>query len=231
MAHNLGRPKHGLNAAALWRLVCQPICPEMVTYISDFTAGIVWCNPNLNFPHTEISSEQSSTKTRPPYNGTISHNYNSLPTLHEFIARLIRDAKVPTATFISTVVYLTRLKACIFPFVFHEGRCTAHRIFLSVLILTSKYLNDQSPSNKNWAQYWNAGAGNESFWLSLRDIARLEMQTLDLLGWNLRITEEDLYVLLEPCLKPIRHYLDWNISEMVSGREGGVKAKGTSPST
>lgn len=77
---------------------------------------------------------------------------------------------------------------------------TPHQVFLVILILASKYVNDQSPSNKKWAQYCKAAG----VVLGISDITGLEIRTLDLLGWSLGITSEDLYLVLEPLLRPIR---------------------------
>ena len=196
MAQNRDRPLDNFNAHAFWDLVRLPISAEMVFYISEVSAGILYCNPNLKFTHGR--TQQSSTSTSPA---------DSFPNLFQFITRLIHAAKVPTPTLISTLVYLRRLKTRLSQYSFYGVRCTAHRIFLTALILTSKYLNDQSPSNKKWAQYCCESAGSYSLCLSLLDIRRLEIQTLDLLGWKVGITADDLCAVL----KPLRERIRWDI--------------------
>ncbi|KAH8655590.1 hypothetical protein BX600DRAFT_385602 [Xylariales sp. PMI_506] len=194
---------HSLNAAALRCLISQPISADMVTYVSDTAAAVLWCDPSLKFP-------QDGSSLQPSSGGALQAN-EFLPSLHEFISELIQTARVPTPTFLSTLVYLMRLKARLPPSGYYGARCTAHRIFLSILILTSKYFNDQSPSNKAWAEYIAKSAGG-TFFLGISDIVKLEIQTLNLLEWNLNVTIRDLYLTLEPMLKPIRERLSCKIS-------------------
>lgn len=181
-----------LDAAALLRLVCQPVSAEMITHISNVAAGILYCNPIMK------CRQHGSRRVL-----TTLGSQDILPPLYEFISALTRAATVPTATLLSALVYLTRLRLRLSADAFYGVRCTAHRIFLSALILTSKYLNDQSPSNKKWAQFCNESAGSSSFILSSEDISGLEKQTLELLDYNLAITEEDLYLALRPFLRPV----------------------------
>jgi hypothetical protein len=187
-----------LNAVALWELVSRPVSVEMVAHISNFAAGILYCNPNLKFPQQDASRRLNASN-------------DVLPSLFDFINALIHATGVPTSTIISTLVYLTRLRLLLPGS--YGSRCAAHRIFVATLILTSKYLNDYSPSNIKWARYCRDSAGNSSFYLCPRDIMRLEAQTLRLLGYNLSISNEDLYLVLEPFLRPIREEVCNNIFE------------------
>ena len=159
----------------LWRLVNQPICPQMIDYVSKVASETIWCNPNLDNANA--------------FSGDI-------PTLYVFIAQLARVARVPTLTFLSTVVYLTRLKARLSALEFYGSRCTGHRLFLSALILASKYIDDVGPQNGVWKRYCNMTDTGYSFYLSSAEITLMELQTLDLLEWNLSISAEDLNLVL-----------------------------------
>jgi hypothetical protein len=185
-----------LNADALRELISRPVSAAMVAHISNFAADILYCNPILKFPQQDASRRLNASR-------------DVLPSLFDFINGLICATGVPTSTIISTLVYLTRLRLLL-PGLY-GSRCTAHRIFVATLILTAKYLNDYSPSNIEWAQYCRDSASGSSFYLCPRDITRLETQTLRLLGYNLSITAEDLYLVLEPFLRPVRQEICNNI--------------------
>ncbi|KAJ5681612.1 cyclin domain-containing protein [Penicillium maclennaniae] len=83
-------------------------------------------------------------------------------------------------------------------------RCTTHRIFLATLILSAKYLNDSSPKNKHWANYSVISNSIYNFGFSRTEVNLMEKQLLNLLNWELRITEQDLYRELDGFLAPIR---------------------------
>jgi G1/S-specific cyclin PLC1 len=123
--------------------------------------------------------------------------------LEEFITQLVVSSNVQVPTLMSTVVYLSRLKARLQPLA-NGLRCTTHRIFLASLILAAKYLNDSSPKNKHWASYRFIQSEVHNFGFSRTEVNLMENQLLSLLGWELRITESDLYRELEPFLAPIR---------------------------
>lgn len=179
------------NATAFRYLVSQPIRPEMIDHIVTAASGVLWCNPAMKHPDG-ITQVQPFT--------------NRLPPLGTFIVRLIRASGISTGTLVTTVVYLARLKKRLSPTI-TGSRCSAHRIFLSVLILTCKYLHDVNPTSKSWAQYCSYGMASYDF--SATDIIKMEVQTLFLLDWDLSLIEEELYLELEPLLFPIRELFSW----------------------
>ncbi|KAM7211007.1 hypothetical protein V8F06_013614 [Rhypophila decipiens] len=169
------------NATAFRYLISQPIRPDIVDHIVATASGVVWCNPAMKNPD--------------------GITINRLPTLATFIIRLIHASGINTGTLVATVIYLARLKKRMSPTT-TGSQCSAHRIFLSVLILTFKYLHDSNYSNKSWVQYCSYAMDGNYF--SSTDITKMEIQTLCLLGWDLSLAEEELYFELEPLLAPIR---------------------------
>jgi hypothetical protein len=69
--------------------------------------------------------------------------------------------------------------------------CTRHRIFLAVLVVTSKYLNDRTPKNNHWA-LWSRGLFRTA------EITLMEKQLLCLLDFDMHVTEEELVKRLHP---------------------------------
>jgi PHO85 cyclin-1 len=96
----------------------------------------------------------------------------------------------------TTLVYLERFRCCIYSDA--KGKnYTFYRVFLAALVTAAKYLNDRSPKNKDWATYTEA-KGQEEFWISLTTVNLIEREFLVLLKFNLRVTAEELYLLLHP---------------------------------
>ncbi|CAH1757071.1 14621_t:CDS:10 [Entrophospora sp. SA101] len=115
-----------------------------------------------------------------------------LPPLQNFIQRLVTRSSVSTATFLTTIIYLDRLKKKL-PKLARGMHCTRHRVFLAILIVASKYLNDSSPRNKYWARFSSV--------YSVNKVNLMERQLLTLLDYDLRVTEAELLLHLSPFLK------------------------------
>lgn len=134
------------------------------------------------------------------------------PPLREFIAHLSRRVNIPILTMLSTTVYLDRLR-----FKLESTKkvlsCTAHRIFLSVLIVAAKYLNDNSPRNHMWAEYSIMRLNRRLFWFSLEEIGVMERQTLFLLEWKLAVGEVDVYQRSTPYHTNVRTAWDQNFEK------------------
>jgi hypothetical protein len=126
-----------------------------------------------------------------------------LPTIEQFISKLVVSSGTKAGTLLASLVYLRRLKTRLHAR-FKGRRCSNHRIFLATLILAAKYHNDFSLMNKDWAQCSVMSMHNYNFCFSCTQINLMEQQLLFLLDWDLRITEEDLYRELEHFLAPLR---------------------------
>jgi hypothetical protein len=198
-----------LNAAALDVFVYKPVDQEMIQYLANAAFNVIQCDPTMMPPPPAEPGRPkqlpSPPKTPPPR--AVRSEDGGLPTLEEFITQLVRSSNVQVPTLMSTLVYLTRLKARLQPMA--KGlRCTTHRIFLAALILAAKYLNDSSPKNKHWANYSVNSSATYNFGFSRTEVNLMEKQLLFLLDWDLRISEADLYRELEPFLAPLRDEIE-----------------------
>lgn len=132
-------------------------------------------------------------------NKKASSNGKPLPSLMTFINRLVRYTNVYTGTLMTTLVYLERLKQKL-PRNAQGLPCTRHRIFLSCLILASKFHNDSSPKNVHWAKYTDG-------LFSVTDVNLMERQLLYLLNWDLRVSNDEMVEQLGKFLEPIKEDL------------------------
>ncbi|KAJ5085971.1 hypothetical protein N7532_010742 [Penicillium argentinense] len=197
-----------LNRAALEEFVTQRVDREMVTHLARQAAQVIRCEAHVI--NTLNQHGQPTPPSTPPMEA--ADNVAPLPSIETFIASLIARSQVQVPTLMSSLVYLGRLQARLPP-VAKGMRCTVHRIFLASLILAAKNLNDSSPKNKHWARYTSV-KGFDGFGFSLPEVNLMERQLLFLLDWETRVTEEDLFLHLEPFLAPIRQRLEIQQTEM-----------------
>ena len=103
------------------------------------------------------------------------------PDFVNFITRVLHTADVKMPTILVTLVYIHRSK----PHLSIETEDWAlHRVFLGALILASKYTNDSTLKNGHWAIATGL--------FGKRDIGRVEREFLDVLDWELAVSESDI---------------------------------------
>ncbi|SCU98175.1 LAMI_0F13388g1_1 [Lachancea mirantina] len=181
------------DAKALKILFKSPVTESMLRFLTNTTLKVIPCPKETAYPS-------------PPTSPTGHHNKRSgtatpsLPSLMTFIARLVRHTHVYTSTLLTAACYLAKLKK-ILPRDAHGLPSTAHRIFLACVILSAKCHNDSSPQNKHWAAYTEG-------LFTVEDVNLMERQLLQLLSWNTRVTEQDLYDALATLLEPIKYDLE-----------------------
>lgn len=119
------------------------------------------------------------------------------PDFADFIANVLCTADVKMGTILVALVYIHRSK----PHLSIETEDWAHhRVFLGALILASKYTNDSTLKNSHWAVATGL--------FGKRDIGRVEREFLDVLDWQLGVSESDVLDLHDSlmALYPLRRF-------------------------
>lgn len=98
-----------------------------------------------------------------------------------FVAIVLRRAEVTLSAVIGALVYIARARPHLSIAIEEWAQ---HRVLLGALITASKYLNDASLKNAHWALCTGV--------FGRRDIQRIEREFLEVLDWELGITEADL---------------------------------------
>ncbi|KAG6868804.1 hypothetical protein C0993_010102 [Termitomyces sp. T159_Od127] len=153
------------HSPALLELVDLKITRGILEYVVDCvvdTVDFAMCRP-------------SSTHGRP-----LSHRPEHAK-FTTFVNNVISRAEVSTPTLLATLVYIDRAKPHL-----HIAleEWALERVFLGALIVASKYLNDSTLKNVHWALCTGV--------FGKRDVGRIEREFLDVLDFQLGITEDDL---------------------------------------
>lgn len=173
-------------------LMKSPVTDDMIQYLTKVTLKVL--PNNLQSSETNYPSPPSS-----PNELKTLQQQQRLPSLRTFITRLVRYTNVYTPTLLTAVCYLNKLRR-ILPQDAKGLPSTIHRLFLACLILSAKFHNDSSPLNKHWAKYTDG-------LFTCEDINLMERQLLNLLNWDLRVSEDDLILDLQYLLEPIRDHI------------------------
>lgn len=121
----------------------------------------------------------------------------AIPPLDGVIYYLIKMSGTGMPVLAGALVYLSRLRTRIHP----QGiRYAEYGIFFTSVILASKYLNDCSLLNVQWATCSNIKGDGCFFHLSLREVNIMEIELLRLLEWDLHISMEELIMATDPII-------------------------------
>lgn len=207
------------DSAALDLFIRSPVSQPMVSYLASTTCSVICCDLTLsqvnalaaNSPAPTTAATASAPVPAPAsiqypsppsspvcklQTATPPPSESAMPTLEAFINNLVHRSNVQTATLMTSLVYLARLRARLPPLA-RGMACTRHRVLLACLILAAKNLNDSSPQNKHWARY-SMGL------FSVAEVNLMEKQLLFLLDWDLRVQEKDLLIHFAPFLEEIK---------------------------
>lgn len=176
----------------------SPVTDEMIQYITRITLKVL-PSGNRDSHHHHQQNQNACAYPSPPNSPSQEKETLRLPSLRTFITKLVRYTNVYTPTLLTTICYLNRLKR-ILPQDARGLPSTTHRLFLACLILSAKFHNDSSPLNRHWARYTDG-------LFTLEDVNLMERQLLQLLGWDLRVSQEDLVLDLQHLLEPIRNHV------------------------
>jgi hypothetical protein len=99
----------------------------------------------------------------------------------KFVTDVLTRAEVTTPVVLASLAYIDRAKPHL-----HIAleEWALERVFLGALIIASKYLNDSTLKNVHWALCTGV--------FGKRDVGRIEREFLDVLDWELSISEDDI---------------------------------------
>ncbi|KAF9227584.1 hypothetical protein BS17DRAFT_799836 [Gyrodon lividus] len=98
-----------------------------------------------------------------------------------FVTNVLTRAEVTIPTILVSLVYIDRAKPHL-QIALEEWAC--ERVFLGAVIVASKYLNDSTLKNVHWALCTGV--------FGKRDVGRIEREFLDVLDFDLSVTEDDI---------------------------------------
>ncbi|KAM6500124.1 hypothetical protein JOM56_003138 [Amanita muscaria] len=155
------------HSPALLELVDVKITKQLIDYVVDCVVECV----DYALGRPTSSSSRGKTATRRPEHAKFT----------TFATNVIARAEVSTPTLLASLVYIDRAKPHL-----HIAleEWALERVFLGSLIVASKYLNDSTLKNIHWALCTGV--------FGKRDIGRIEREYLDVLDFELGITEGDI---------------------------------------
>ncbi|KAK7455196.1 hypothetical protein VKT23_011069 [Stygiomarasmius scandens] len=154
------------HSSALLSLVDTKLSKPIIEYVVDCVADTV-----------------DYAMGRPPVRGRQASRRPELAKFTNFVSTVLTRAEVTTPVVLATLVYIDRAKPHL-----HIAleEWALERVFLGALVIASKYLNDSTLKNIHWALCTGV--------FGKRDVGRIEREFLDVLDWELSVSEEDLLV-------------------------------------
>lgn len=170
MIHPFSLIERDSHPEPVYKLLQLKIDRALIATIVEETVEIV--DYALGLPTT--SRGRSSTRTKKD------------KEFIKFVGRVLKTTEVSTTDILVTLVYLRRARAHLS---IDTQEWALHRVFLGALLLAHKYTNDSALRNISWS--FATGA------FGIRDIGRMEREFLDVLDFELSVSEADLLDLHE----------------------------------
>ncbi|TFK36410.1 hypothetical protein BDQ12DRAFT_249962 [Crucibulum laeve] len=156
------------HSPALLELIDIKMSRPVLEYVVDCVAETV--DYAMGRPTPSSSSRGRSATRRPEHSKFTT-----------FVNNVITRAEITTPTVLAALVYIDRAKPHL-----HIAleEWALERVFLGAIIVASKYLNDSTLKNVHWALCTGV--------FGKRDVGRIEREFLDVLDFELGITEADI---------------------------------------
>ncbi|KAJ3933610.1 MAG: hypothetical protein NXY57DRAFT_998140 [Lentinula lateritia] len=171
------------NSLYLMQLLSIDVSKAVIDYVVDYVSHIVGHpvdhpsdEPIILFPMTRGRS-QSRRHRRPA-------KISPCSDATSFVERVLHKARVKISEVLATLAYIDRARPYLQ--ISSDTKYPFERVLLGALIIATKFLNDSCIPNMHWAQC--------SRLFGKHDIGRIEREFLEVLDWDLTLTEEDLLV-------------------------------------
>ncbi|KAJ3730173.1 hypothetical protein C8R42DRAFT_649440 [Lentinula raphanica] len=185
--HHASLVDPSIHSPALLQLVDVKLSRQIIDYVVDCVADTVdFAMGRASLPLSRKPSRRST-----------------LGKFTTFVTTVFTRAEVTMPVVLSSLAYIDRAKPHL-----HIAleEWALERVFLGALILAAKYLNDSTLKNIHWALCTGV--------FGKRDVGRIEREFLDVLNWELHISEENLlahydgvYTAIAPPPSPPRRHL------------------------
>ncbi|KAL1742837.1 hypothetical protein HDZ31DRAFT_65582 [Schizophyllum fasciatum] len=151
---------------ALLELLSAPLTTAVIDYVVDTVADTV-----------DYAMHRPTTSSRTH----VCRRRASLASFTTFVTNVLTRAESTMPVILAALVYVDRAR----PFLQVAVEQWAHeRVFLGALIVASKYLNDSTLKNVHWSICTGV--------FGKRDVGRVEREYLDVLDFQLGISDADL---------------------------------------
>ncbi|KAJ3788263.1 hypothetical protein GGU10DRAFT_307365 [Lentinula aff. detonsa] len=163
--HHASLVDPSIHSPALLQLVDIKLSRQIIDYIVDCVADTV--DFAMGRPSLPLSRRSSRR--------------GALGKFTTFVTNVLTRAEATMPVILSSLAYIDRAKPHL-----HIAleEWALERVFLGALILAAKYLNDSTLKNIHWSLCTGV--------FGKRDVGRIEREFLDVLNWELSISEENL---------------------------------------
>ncbi|KIK62812.1 hypothetical protein GYMLUDRAFT_107879, partial [Collybiopsis luxurians FD-317 M1] len=160
--HHASLVNRSMHSPALLKLINVKLSAEIIDYV------VACVTDTVDFALGKPKLERGRTLTRHPKFTT-------------FVTNILTRAQVTMPVILTSLAYIDRAQ----PYLQIPLEDWAlERVFLGALIIASKYVNDETLKNVHWAICTGI--------FGQRDISRIEREFLEVLDWELGITEDDI---------------------------------------